>query len=144
MGYFGLKKIAQFYGLRIIISVTSGLVECAFVHAIEKAYNKSVAKYLKIMLIFSPGMFIAAPAFLPSSWAMVFVTWASLAWFKQDSAYQIFQVVGGLGVGSLLGWPFAAALGLPFLVKCIFNSKFLQIFMAAIFSLVIIMVYYFC
>jgi alpha-1,2-mannosyltransferase len=134
---FGLSKIAQFYSLRITSSLVSGLVEIGFINSISKAFNPSVSRYLKIMLIFSPGMFIAAPSYLPSSFAMVFVTLAYTGWFND---WQLTQVVGGLGVGSLLGWPFAAAIGIPFAIKFLLESRFLKLIKVALIFFFSIMV----
>lgn len=134
--------MSQFYGLRIILGIVSGFVEISFVNAISRAFNYSIARYLKIMLIFSPGMFIAAPAFLPSSWAMVCVTLASLGWFMPKDA-QLIHIVGWLGVGSLLGWPFAAAIGLPFAAKCLLEFKGSRLFTIALIYLLVISVRFF-
>lgn len=136
---FGLSKISQFYALRIVSSLVSGLVEMRFIRAISRAFNPAVAQYLKIMLIFSPGMFIAAPAYLPSSFAMVFVTLAATGWFSQER-WRVMQVVGSLGVGSLLGWPFAAVIGLPFAIKCLYESRFVKLIKTAVMLFLIITV----
>lgn len=90
------------------------------------------------MLLFSPGMFIAAPAYLPSSFAMVLVTLTATGWFVHES--QLLRVVGCLGVGSLLGWPFAAAIGLPFVIKSFYESKFLRLVKLALIFFILIMV----
>ena len=122
------------------MAVGSGIVEYSLVQKVSNAFNKSVSNYFYVMLVFSPGMFIAAPSFIPSSWAMVFVTWAALSWFEYKTFSQIYIFVMLIGIASLVGWPFAGVMGIPFLLKCMFESRFSQILGSAIVFLILIMV----
>lgn len=68
-------------------------------------------------LVFSPGMYHAAPAYLPSSFAMYTTMLGFSAFMDWTGGMKTAQGIVWFGVGSTLGWPFAGALVLPFIAE---------------------------
>ena len=68
-------------------------------------------------MVFSPGMYHAAPAYLPSSFAMYTTMLGFSAFMDWTGGIRTAQGIFWFAVGSLLGWPFAGALVLPFICE---------------------------
>jgi alpha-1,2-mannosyltransferase len=67
--------------------------------------------------VLSPGMFHASTAFLPSSFAM-YTTMAGMACFMNwRGGIKTSQAIFWFALGGAIGWPFATALGFPFIVE---------------------------
>lgn len=72
----------------------------------------------------STGMFISSTALLPSSFSMIFGNAALSAWWCQKYRLAIFFTA----ISALLGWPFAAVIGLPIAIEMIFRQKMVKTF----------------
>ena len=59
-------------------------------------------------MLLAPGMFIASTAFMPSSFALYMTLLAFGGWFNKEYPIAILAIAAA----AILGWPFAAALGL--------------------------------
>ena len=68
-------------------------------------------------MIFSPGMFNASAAYLPSSFAMYCVMLGMAAFMNWRGGLKTAQGIFWFAVGGILGWPFAFALSFPFLFE---------------------------
>ncbi|KAH7930611.1 glycosyltransferase family 22 protein [Leucogyrophana mollusca] len=119
----GLGKRPAFFGVRIFLAVISTLCEAKLCRTVVEKTNERVGRYLFFMLLFSAGMWNAAPAFLPSSFAMYATTLAfsysvepsSLA-NKQRTLFATLL----FATGAIVGWPFALALAIPFVFEELF------------------------
>ncbi|XP_075579322.1 alpha-1,2-mannosyltransferase ALG9 isoform X2 [Pelecanus crispus] len=60
-------------------------------------------------LVLSTGMFCSSAAFLPSSFCMYTTVIAMTGWYMDKTSVAVL----GVAAGTLLGWPFSAALGIP-------------------------------
>lgn len=126
---FGLSmpKIGLFYAVRITLALLSAASEAFLCHAVAMYYGLDIARYLALLLLCSAGMYSAAPAFLPSSFAMMSTTVALACWIwahaeapYKTRARQLWAVgIFSVAFGSLFGWPFAAAAGLPMALEMI-------------------------
>ena len=63
------------------------------------------------------GMFHAATAYLPSTFAMYSTMLGVAAFMDWRGGLRTAQGIFWFGVGGILGWPFAAALVLPFMLE---------------------------
>ena len=91
-------------------------IQCAVVlryRAVCKQFGANTGRIALCLLVFSAGMFISSTAFLPSTFAMYTTLIAMAAWFYGDFPVAIFAIAAG----TIVGWPFAAVLGLVLLVK---------------------------
>ncbi|KAG2226371.1 hypothetical protein INT45_000539 [Circinella minor] len=112
-------KMQLFYLLRLVFASISAYVESRFYRTVTEEINPHVGRYVFVGLFFSAGMFNASTAFLPSSFAM-WMTFLAFSYAlrppNQISSRRTFRNVLCLGLGALLGWPFSAVVGIPFVV----------------------------
>ncbi|GFT42058.1 alpha-1,2-mannosyltransferase ALG9 [Nephila pilipes] len=113
------NKILVFYFLRCSLAFCCALSEVYFFRAVCQHFGPNVGRLLLTFLTLSSGMFIASTSFLPSTFSMYVSTIALAAWFQQKYEVAIFATA----VSSLVGWPFAAILGLPIVYDIIILKK---------------------
>ncbi|KAK6049619.1 plasmid Maintenance Protein [Cooperia oncophora] len=89
------------------------MAEFALYKAVCKHLSISIGRFFVIFSMLSTGMFISSTAFLPSSFAMTMNMYAMAAFLNAKWFYAIFCTA----VSALVGWPFAAALGLPIVLE---------------------------
>lgn len=68
-------------------------------------------------MLFSPGMFHASAAFLPSSFAMYTTMLGMAAFMNWKGGLKTAWGIFFFAVGGVLGWPFSIALSAPFLFE---------------------------
>lgn len=68
-------------------------------------------------MVFSPGMFHASAAFLPSSFAMYTVMLGMANFMNWTGGLKTWIGICWFSVGAIIGWPFAIALCAPFLFE---------------------------
>lgn len=142
-------KVIEFYVLRMVLAVLCALCQTRMFSVISRTFNARVATFFLIAMVISPGMYHAAPAYLPSSFAM-YTTMLGFSAFMDWSGgcIRTGQGVAWFGVGAVLGWPFAGALVLPFIFEeCILAlatgelfETFWRLFQGAMRSLVVLAV----
>lgn len=71
-------------------------------------------------MVFSPGMFRASTAYLPSSFAMYTTMLGMAAFINWRGGLKTAQAIFWFAVGGVLGWPFSVALAAPFLMESVF------------------------
>ncbi|GMK56086.1 hypothetical protein CspeluHIS016_0211420 [Cutaneotrichosporon spelunceum] len=117
-----LGKRQQFFALRLCLGGISSVCEAAFFRTVVVAINEHVGRYLLFGMALSAGMFSASVAFLPSSFAMYANTLAASFWFHpatstKTGVNRAFFATLCVAVGAIIGWPFSAALGIPFVIE---------------------------
>lgn len=121
---FTSNRISLFFLMRAMLGVASAAIEAAFVTSISFYMGLQTASICLIFLAISPGMFISAVSFLPSTFAMYWVTAAfTVGLFLPPTRTKTWTVVFCIGIGALLGWPFAGALSLPFFLEMLSSSN---------------------
>lgn len=70
-----------------------------------------------LAMVLSPGMFHASVAYLPSSFAMYAAMLGMSAFMDWRGGLRTAQGIMWFGIAGIVGWPFAAALALPFLLE---------------------------
>ncbi|XP_063167323.1 alpha-1,2-mannosyltransferase ALG9 isoform X1 [Candoia aspera] len=103
------NKVLIFYFLRCLLAFLSCVCELYFYKAVCKKFGLHVSRLMLAFLILSTGMFCSVPAFLPSSFCMYCTIVAMTGWYMD----RISLAVLGIAAGTIVGWPFSAALGLP-------------------------------
>ncbi|OQV20294.1 Alpha-1,2-mannosyltransferase ALG9 [Hypsibius exemplaris] len=106
---FHPDRLLMFYLLRLLLAVVSVGIEGYFYDAVRRKFGPSVARLLLIFQLFAPAFFISSTALLPSSFAMSMTMLAFAFWFREREMLAVTAVA----CSGLLGWPFAAVLGLP-------------------------------
>lgn len=97
---------------------------CLFHRAICREFGVQIGRLWFAIQLFSAGMFIASAAFLPSTFSMYFGCGALAAWWHQKYELAIFLTA----VSTLLGWPFAALIGLPLCVDVLLVQRKFKLF----------------
>ncbi|KAL1518698.1 hypothetical protein AB1Y20_002985 [Prymnesium parvum] len=133
---------AQFFAVRAALGALSALLEARFARRVCVWASTEVGEYTWLLLLSSAGMFHAAVAFLPSSFAMLAVLVAWTAWMDAAAprasaslkarayATAIFAIAGGC----LIGWPFLCIAAVPLALDAIISLgpiKFAAISMRA-------------
>ena len=73
--------------------------------------------FFLIIMISSSGMFFAAVAYLPSSFAMNMGMLGLADFMNWRGGLKTAQGIMWFGIGAIIGWPFAGALVMPFLFE---------------------------
>ncbi|EIW87002.1 glycosyltransferase family 22 protein [Coniophora puteana RWD-64-598 SS2] len=119
----GFGKRPSFFGVRIFLAVISTLCEAQLCRAVVSKINERVGRYLFVMLLFSAGMWNASSAFLPSSFAM-YTTTLAFSYAVEPSSLKnprrTMMATLLFATGAIVGWPFALALSLPFVIEELF------------------------
>lgn len=120
------NPVLVFYFVRCLLSVGCALSEVYFYKNVCREFGIHIGRLTLVFLILSSGMYIASAAFLPSSFSMYLSTIAIAAWYGRQYELAIFATA----LSALLGWPFAALLGLPIAIEMLLHkqewSKFIK------------------
>ncbi|WVQ93059.1 hypothetical protein IAU59_000123 [Kwoniella sp. CBS 9459] len=120
-----LGKRPAFFALRITLGAICSFCEARFFRTVVETVNERVGRYLLFSLMLSAGMWTASVAFLPSTFTMYTTMLASSFWFHPATSTvtgtgRAFYAVFLYAIGAIVGWPFSAALGIPFVVEQMF------------------------
>ncbi|TFL03571.1 glycosyltransferase family 22 protein [Pterulicium gracile] len=120
---FPTEKRAAFFAVRITLAFISALCEAKFYRSVLENLNDRIGRYLFFILLFSAGMWNASSAFLPSSFAMYTTMLAFSYAIAPASLRNNKRTLFGtllFATGGIVGWPFALALAVPFVVEELF------------------------
>ena len=70
-----------------------------------------------ISMVISPGMFHASVAYFPSSFAMYATMLGLAAFMDWRGGLKTAQGIMWFGIAGIVGWPFASALAIPFVLE---------------------------
>uniref|UniRef100_A0A1Q3G447 Mannosyltransferase n=1 Tax=Culex tarsalis TaxID=7177 RepID=A0A1Q3G447_CULTA len=121
----GLSSTSLFYCIRVMLAAVCSVGETVMFRSIKKYYDTRIAIYWFIFQLFCPGMFISSTAFLPSSFSMFFTMLFYSSWLRKKVNLSILSIA----ISSLLGWPFAALISLPFLYSTMIHHRLLKVFL---------------
>ncbi|KAF8445630.1 glycosyltransferase family 22 protein [Boletus edulis BED1] len=116
-------KRPAFFAPRIFLAVLSTVCEVKFYRTVVEKINDRVGRYLFFTLLFNAGMWNAASAFLPSSFAMYATTLAFAFALEPSTIKNTRRTLCAtmlFATGAIVGWPFALALSLPFVIEELF------------------------
>jgi len=86
---------------------------------VNNVLNPRIALFFMMAMIFSPGMFNASVAFLPSSFAMYTTMLGMAAFMNWRGGLKTAIGIFWFALGGVLGWPFSMALCAPFLFEAV-------------------------
>lgn len=110
-------KASEFYFLRTVLAFLCAFCETRLYSSISRVLHPRVAILFLMAMICSPGMYHAAPAYLPSSFAMYASMLGFSSFMDSRAGTGTAQGVFWFACGALLGWPFAGALVIPFVLE---------------------------
>jgi alpha-1,2-mannosyltransferase len=113
------------------------VAETYFIKNIYERFGKRIATFSTIFLLFSNGMFNAAPSYVPSTFAMIclliaFGSWFSISMDKEEEKFKYIVCIATAGTAVLLGWPFCIVCIIPLALDCIFSFGFFKSLKTAI------------
>lgn len=117
VSFLGKPKTFEFYTLRCLLAGICAATETRLYSAISRTLNPRIGVFYLIIVAFTPGFFYASSAFLPSTFAMYTSTLGLTAFMDWHGGTKTASAIMWFGLGSLLGWPFAGALILPFVLE---------------------------
>ncbi|KAL3475910.1 hypothetical protein BJX99DRAFT_247236 [Aspergillus californicus] len=118
VGSFALgRKSSEFYMIRFFLAMICATCQTRVYSAICRNLNPRVGLLFLIIVAFSPGMFHASAAFLPSSFTMYTSMLGLAAFLDWKAGQKTAQGIMWFGLGAIAGWPFAGALLLPLLFE---------------------------
>ncbi|WVR08923.1 hypothetical protein IAU60_005982 [Kwoniella sp. DSM 27419] len=120
-------KRPAFFSLRIILGAFCSFCEAKFFRTVVESVNERVGRYTLFGMMLSAGMWSASVAFLPSSFTMYTTMLASSYWFHPATSTptgsrRAYAATLFFALGAIVGWPFSAALGIPFVFEQLFLS----------------------
>ena len=113
----GGSKTFEFYALRVILAFVCAATEVRLYSTISRIVNPRVGVIYLMIVAFTPGFFYASSAFLPSSFAMYTSSLGLTAFMDWHGGSRSASGIMWFGIGALLGWPFAGALIVPFVLE---------------------------
>jgi alpha-1,2-mannosyltransferase len=117
IGLLTRSKTAEFYGLRVALAIVCAATETRLYSAICRTLNPRIGVFYLLIVAFTPGFFHASVSFLPSSFAMYTSTLGVTAFMDFRGGHKTATGIMWFGIGALLGWPFAGALIVPFVIE---------------------------
>ncbi|KAG8183188.1 hypothetical protein JTE90_016976 [Oedothorax gibbosus] len=135
------NRILVFYYMRCLFALVSALCEVCFYRAVCQHFGNNVGRLTLLFLTMSSGMFVSSTAFLPSTCSMYLSTLAFAAWFLKNYEVAVFATA----ISTLVGWPFAAVLGLPIAYDILLLKKepmlFIKTSLASLFLILVPLIY---
>ncbi|KAL8764540.1 MAG: hypothetical protein Q9194_006993 [Teloschistes cf. exilis] len=111
------RSTAEFYAIRMALGAICALCETRLFSTICKTFNPRVGILFGIVMVFSPGMFHASVAYLPSSFSMYTTMLGMAAFMDWRGGLKTGLGMMWFGIGALVGWPFSGALIIPLLAE---------------------------
>jgi len=112
--YIGGKSL-EFYFLRLIFALVCSICETNLFYTISHTLSYRIALFYMFIASTSTGMFHASVAYLPSTFAMYTTMLGTASFMDWTGGPKTAAGITWFALGSLIGWPFAAALIVPFI-----------------------------
>eukprot|EP00672_Neobodo_designis_P010071 CAMPEP_0174880442 /NCGR_PEP_ID=MMETSP1114-20130205/83761_1 /TAXON_ID=312471 /ORGANISM="Neobodo designis, Strain CCAP 1951/1" /LENGTH=747 /DNA_ID=CAMNT_0016115837 /DNA_START=43 /DNA_END=2286 /DNA_ORIENTATION=+ len=120
----GLTKPVVFYLIKSAIAAATACAEIYCIRGVGARFGLRASRVAFVVSLASAGTAIAAPQFLPSSFAMVCNCVALGAWLRLDTVSLVglpakhgvrptIVAVAATSAGAIVGWPFAALTAVP-------------------------------
>lgn len=113
-----LSREQQFYLLRGLLGLASASTEAHLLVTVSQLLGSDIGITFLLGLLGSTGMFNAATAFLPSSFAM----YTSTLGLSFALRRKYFHAIAAFGFGAIVGWPFSIVLFAPLFLFSLFES----------------------
>ena len=114
---FSSKRTFEFYFIRAILAFACALCQSRLFSTISRTLNPRVGVMFMLATLFSPGMFHASVALLPSSFSMYTTMLGMAAFLDWKGGLKSAQGIMWFGIGAIVGWPFSGALIAPFVFE---------------------------
>lgn len=109
------KKVFDFYIVRGMLGLICAACETRLFSTVSRTMNPRIAANFLLAMVSSSGMFHASVAYLPSSFAMYTAMMGAAAFMDVKDGLKTTEGIMWFGIGATVGWPFSAALIVPFI-----------------------------
>lgn len=124
-----VAKPALYYGTKMLVAALTAAAELYMLRGCAKRFGNRVAKSVFLVLLGSAGIAQCAGAFLPSSFAMSWYFIAAGGWLRLTGPTAIARTkhrpaavcVAAVAALTIVGWPFAALVGVPIALDVLFT-----------------------
>ncbi|KAK9259430.1 Alg9-like mannosyltransferase family-domain-containing protein [Lipomyces tetrasporus] len=113
----GTSEANLFFAVRAVLGSFCAFCEVNLYGSIWRNISSRVAKLFLIFSVGAAGMFHASVTFLPSSFSMYFTMLAFSRILDGNARYAPQSALFMFAISGILGWPFALAIAIPFLVQ---------------------------
>ena len=113
---FVSKRAYEFYFVRGLLGAICAGCETRLLSLIARTMNPRIAVIFLLAMATSSGMFHASVAYLPSSFAMYTAMMGAAAFMDVKDGLRTTEGIIWFGIGATVGWPFSAALIVPFIL----------------------------
>lgn len=134
--FFLSDKVELFYSIRVTLGAFHAAVDTLLFIVIRRMFGSLCAFLFLVFSALSPGNFISSTAFLPSSYAMMRLSFSLAMWLQNHEFFTIF----GIAVATLIGWPFSVLVSVPFVLVMLITLPLWNFFSYSIISFLICMV----
>ena len=110
-------KQAEFYCIRSALALICAVCQTRLFSSISRVLDQRIAFIFLVVTWSSPGMFHSSTAYLPSSFAMYCNMLAMSSLLEWRTGSNLDMGIFWFGTGGLIGWPFSAALSVPFVIE---------------------------
>ncbi|TLD04260.1 uncharacterized protein PgNI_12199 [Pyricularia grisea] len=110
-------KVSEFYFVRYVLAFICALTQTLLYRSISLTISPRTGTWFIMALVVSPGNFHASAAYLPSSFAMYACMLGAAAFIHWRGGLKTSHGIFWFAVAGVIGWPFAAALCVPFLAE---------------------------
>lgn len=117
MSLLGKQKSFEFYFLRVLFAFVCAGCETRLFSVFSRVLNPRVGLLYLIITAFTPGMFYASVAYLPSSFTMLCSMLGMASFMDWSTGPKTQSGIMWFGIGAVVGWPFSGVLAAPFLVE---------------------------
>lgn len=114
------NKAFEFYMVRTVLAIACAASETCLYSAISRTLNPRIGIMFMMAMVFSPGMFHASVALLPSSFSMYTAMLGTAAFMDWRGGLKTHLGIMWFGIGAIVGWPFSAALVVPLVMEDVF------------------------
>ncbi|KAJ5385451.1 GPI mannosyltransferase [Penicillium concentricum] len=111
------SKTAEFYTIRLCLAFLCTACQTRLYSAICRTLSPRIGLFFVMIVTLSPGMFHASTAFLPSTFTMYMSMLGLASFLDWKNSRKTAQGIMWFGLGTIVGWPFAGALIVPFLAE---------------------------
>jgi alpha-1,2-mannosyltransferase len=115
--FFSSERTFEFYFIRVALAFACAVCQSRLFSTISRTLNPRIGVMFILATLFSPGMFHASVAFLPSSFSMYTTMLGMAAFMDWKGGLKSAQGIMWFGIGAVVGWPFSGALIAPFVLE---------------------------
>ncbi|OKL64308.1 hypothetical protein UA08_00919 [Talaromyces atroroseus] len=120
--FWSPRKKVHFFAIRGALAFVCAACETRLYSAISRTLNPRIGVLFLSIATFSPGLFHASTAFLPSTFTMYASMLGLAAFLDRRGKNKVAEGIMWFATGAIIGWPFAGALLLPLLAEVILTS----------------------